>query len=164
MQDDTLNIGLLFESAQAHQRLVEESLATLRAHTRGLDAVVRDEIRRTLLEELQSLHAETERTALALRSAARVAGVRTGIFALAVSAICSVAHAVVRWSRTPSPTEIKALRTQSEALTENLARLQAAGGRVEWRLCGETKRLCVRVDRSAPAYGDRADVLILNGY
>jgi hypothetical protein len=164
MQDETLNLGLLMESAQAHQRLVDESLATLRAHTRGLDAVVRDEIRRIFIEEVQSLHAETERTTSALRAAARAAGLRTGLFALAVSAVCWITPAAVLWNRIPSRTEIQVLRADRDALTENLAGLEAAGARVEWRRCGERRRLCARIDRSAPAYGERADFLVLNGY
>jgi hypothetical protein len=164
MQDETLKVGLLMESAQAHQRLVEENLATLSAHTRDLDAIVRDEIRRTLLEELQSLHAETERTIAALRSAARVAGARKGFVALAFSAVCSFTPAAVLWNRLPSQAEIGLLSTERDALTLNLARLQAAGARVEWRRCGETQRLCARVDRSAPAYGERSDFLVLKGY
>jgi hypothetical protein len=37
------------ESAQVQQKLIDENLAALKAHTRDLDGVVRDEIRRTLI-------------------------------------------------------------------------------------------------------------------
>jgi hypothetical protein len=49
MDDATMKFGLLMESAQAHQKLAETHLEQLRAHTRDLDGVVRDEIRRTLV-------------------------------------------------------------------------------------------------------------------
>src|SRR4030088_3131256 len=64
--DETLKFGLLMESAQAHQKLAETHLTKLLAHTQGLDDVVRDEIRRTLIEEFQALSAESDRAARAL--------------------------------------------------------------------------------------------------
>src|SRR5271156_1986128 len=67
IDESTLKFGLLMESAQAHQRLAETQLETLRSHTQDLDGVVRDEIRRTLVEELQMLTAETSRAARALQ-------------------------------------------------------------------------------------------------
>jgi hypothetical protein len=35
---------------------------------------------------------------------------------------------------------------------------------MELRRCGDAQRLCVRVDRSAPAYGAGADFFIVKGY
>jgi hypothetical protein len=32
------------------------------------------------------------------------------------------------------------------------------------RTCGASARLCVRVDRNAPAYGPGADYLVVKGY
>jgi hypothetical protein len=55
LDDATMKVGLLMESAQAHQKLAEGQLERLRAHTQDLDSVVRDEIRRTLVEELRAL-------------------------------------------------------------------------------------------------------------
>ena len=46
----------------------------------------------------------------------------------------------------------------------NIAALERQGGRIEWRRCGEKARLCVRVDRKAPPYGDRADYYVVEGY
>ena len=71
MNDSTMNFGLLMESAQAHQKLADTHLEQLRAHTRGLDGVVREEIRRTLIEELQTLTAECKRATEALRRVRR---------------------------------------------------------------------------------------------
>src|SRR5258705_129913 len=74
--DDMLKFGLLMESAQAHQKLAETHLTKLLAHTQGLDDVVRDEIRRTLIEEFQALSAESDRAARALIAMKRAANVR----------------------------------------------------------------------------------------
>ena len=72
LDDATMKFGLLMESAQAHQRLAESNLEKLRVHTQGLDMVVRDEIRRTLIEELQMLTVESKRASEVLRNSAAV--------------------------------------------------------------------------------------------
>ncbi len=74
VDDATVKFGLLMESAQAHQKLAETQLDKLRAHTQDLDGVVRDEIRRTLVDELQMLTAETTRATRALQRVGRGAG------------------------------------------------------------------------------------------
>jgi thioredoxin-like negative regulator of GroEL len=90
MNDDTMKLGLLMESVQVQQKLVEENLAALKAHTRDLDGIVRDEIRRTLIEEFEALTAEGQRAASALRAMGRAAGLRMAIWSLALSALCTV--------------------------------------------------------------------------
>jgi hypothetical protein len=32
------------------------------------------------------------------------------------------------------------------------------------RHCGDTSRLCVRIDRRAPVYGEQSDYLVVRGY
>ena len=76
IDDATMKVGLLMESAQAHQKLAETHLEKLRAHTQDLDGVVREEIRRTLIEELQDLAAESKRAAQALNGMKRAANMR----------------------------------------------------------------------------------------
>lgn len=76
MDEHTMKFGLLMESAQAHQKLAESHLEKLRAHTQDLDGVVRDEIRRTLVEELQAVTAESDRAARALRAMKHAANMR----------------------------------------------------------------------------------------
>ena len=46
----------------------------------------------------------------------------------------------------------------------DIARLTQQGGHVELRRCGAARRLCVRVDRGAPMYGEAADYLVVKGY
>jgi hypothetical protein len=163
MDDAGMKFGLLMESAQAHQKLAETHLEKLRAHTQDLDGVVRDEIRRTLTEELQMLSRESARCAQALRRSRHGAGVRTALWSLAIAIVCTATPlAVVRYVL-PSENEIAALRVRRDELSAGVAALEKHGGGVDWRHCGEAARLCVRVDRKAPAYGEKADFYVVAG-
>ncbi len=161
--DDTMKFGLLMESAQAHQRMAELHLEKLRAHTQDLDDVVRDEIRRTLIDELKSLTAESERASQALRSMKRAANLRGLIWHVGMAILCTaIPGAMVHWLL-PSPAEVADLRAQRDALTQNIALLAKRGAKSEWRACG-ANRLCIRVDRDAPVYGDKSDYYVVKGY
>lgn len=168
MSDEAIACGLLMESAQTHQGLVDTALERLRAHTHGLDAVVREEIRRTLIEELQTLVSETGAAARALRALGRAAKLRTAVWSVGIATLSSalalsmsVAAARVLL---PSPREIAALTAQREELTVAVARLERRGGRIDLRRCGDAQRYCVRIDRKAPAFGQKGDYLIVAGY
>ena len=164
MDEASMKFGLLMESAQAHQRLAETHLDKLRAHTQDLDGVVRDEIRRTLVEELQMLTSESRRAAEVLRRIRRSIGLRVAVSSIAVAILCTgIPVAIARWIL-PSESDISGLRVRRDQLTASIAALDRRGGRIELRRCGETARLCVRVDRSAPAYGEKADYYIVKGY
>src|ERR1700691_2008431 len=164
VDDSTMKFGLLMESARAHQKLAETHLEELRAHTRELDGVVRDEIKRTLIEELQMLTVESKRATEALRRIRRSATVRVGLSSLVTAVLCAgIPTAITRWAL-PSRSEISALQARREELTASVAALERRGGRIEWRRCGETTRLCIRVDRKAPAYGEKADFYVVAGY
>jgi hypothetical protein len=164
MDDSTMKFGLLMESAQAHQRLAETHLEQLRAHTRDLDGVVRDEIRRTLVEELQMLTAESKRATEALQRIKRSAAVRVGLWSILPAILCAGIPMVIMVWAMPSGSEIAALRARRDQLAANVSGLERRGGRVDWRSCGETARLCVRVDRKAPTYGEKADYYIVAGF
>jgi hypothetical protein len=164
VDDATMKVGLLMESAQAHQRLAEGQLEKLRAHTQDLDVVVRDEIRRTLVDELQMLTAETTRATRALEKLRGGTAWRGMVLNLSGAMLCAlVPIALARWAL-PSPGDIATLRARREELAASVAKLEQQGGRIDWRHCGEAKRLCVRVDRKAPSYGDKADYYVLEGY
>src|SRR5258707_9438850 len=112
IDDTTMNVGLLMESVQAHQKLAESHLEQLRAHTRDLDAVVRDEIRRTLIEELQMLWAESKRTTEALQRIGRSATLRAGLWSIVITILCTgIPLAVARWAL-PSGPGIAALQAR----------------------------------------------------
>lgn len=164
IHDDTLKFGLLMESAQAHQKLAEAHLEKLRAHTQDLDGVVRDAIRRTLVAELQAVTAESDRAVRALRTMKRVAERRGMLWNAAIAILCTAVPAAIGAWVLPSPASVAALRAQQATLAQNIARLAQQGGRVEWRSCGDARRLCVRVDRAAPVYGANADYYIVKGY
>jgi hypothetical protein len=164
MNEDTMKFGLLLESAQAHQRSVEQNLESLKAHTRDLDTVVRDEIRRTLIDEMQALSVETNRAMVALRAMGRAASLRALLWSLACASLAALIPGVLLWWSLPSTAELSALRARRDALAASVAHLEQQGGRVDWRHCGEPQRLCVRIDRSAPAYGEAGDFLIVKGY
>ncbi len=162
--DDTMKFGLLMESAQAHQKLAEAHLEKLRAHTQDLDDVVRDEIRRTLVDELKSLTAESERAARALRDMKRAANLRGLVWSIGIAALCTAIPAAGAHWLLPSVSDIAALRGERDALARNIAQLAKRGAKVEWRSCGDSGRLCVRVDREAPVYGEKADYYVVKGY
>ncbi len=164
LDETTLKVGLLMESAQAHQKLAEGQLERLRAHTQDLDGVVRDEIRRTLVEELQALTAEAARARRALEKVRGAGALRGTVWSFAAAVLCAmVPIGVARWAL-PSASEIAALRARRDELSANLTQLERQGGRVDWRRCGDDRRLCVRVDRKAPTYGDKADYFVIQGY
>jgi hypothetical protein len=165
MGDDTMKFGLLMESAQAHQKLAETHLTKLLAHTQGLDDVVRDEIRRTLIEEFQSLSGESNGAARAMLAMKRAARVRGIAWNLSVALLCMVIPGAIAHFAWPSTSEITALRARRDTLAHNLAELERRGGKVDWRQCGSAARLCVRIDRKAPVYGKRGEeYLVVDGY
>ena len=164
LDDTTMKFGLLMESAQAHQKLAETHLEKLRTHTQDLDGVVREEIRRTLIEELQELTAEARRAVQALHDMKRAANMRGLLWGVVMAAVCTlIPSAIAHWTL-PSTGEIAALRLEHDRLARDIAGLERQGGRVDWRHCGEAARLCVRVDRAAPVYGDKADYYVVKGY
>jgi hypothetical protein len=164
LDDATMRVGLLMESAQAHQKLAEGQLERLRVHTQDLDSVVRDEIRRTLVEELHALTAEATRATRALEKVRGAGSLRGAALSLAAAVLCTLVPIAVARYALPSSAEIASLRSRRDELSTNLAQLERQGGRIDWRRCGEGRRLCVRVDRKAPTYGDKADYLVIEGY
>ena len=164
MSEDTLKVGLLMESAQLHQALVTENLQRLQTHVRELDVVVRDEIRRTLLEELQAVSTESHAAARALNRAGQYAYGRLLAVGLGLILLTTAIPAGFLAWFVPAPEEIAALRSQRADLEAAIVRLRQQGAQIEWRRCGDELRLCVRIDRKAPAFGEQADYRIARGY
>ena len=164
MEDETIKVGLLMEAARAQQTLAETALERLNAHVRELDTVVRDEIRHTLVEELQIVVNEAKRSAEALRRLRRSANLRIAVWSLGVTLVCSAIPLALAWWLLPSPSEVSALRAKRDDLASAVARLEERGARVDLRRCGGGNRLCVRVDRKAPVYGEAGDYLVVKGY
>jgi hypothetical protein len=156
------------ETAQTHQSLVDTALERLRAHTRDLDAVVRDEIRRTLVEELDGVASHSDNAARALSNLVRVANLRATAWSVVGATLSSaIAMAVLLAAARlflPSPQDVAALSERRDELSAAVATLEKRGGNVDLRRCGNSQRFCVRVDRKAPAYGPQGDYLIVAGY
>jgi hypothetical protein len=164
MEDETLKLGLLMEAAQSQQTLAATTLDRLREHTAGLDAIVREEIRTTLLEEMRALAEESHRATETLRRLRRSANLRLVSWSVAVLTPVSLFPCTIAWWLLPTRADIQALGAKRDELTANIARLARQGGNLELRHCGTTQRLCVRVEHSAPAYGAAGDFMIVKGY
>jgi len=164
MSDEAMKLGLLMEAAQAQQRLGQESLERLAAHARDLDVIVRDEIRRTVAEALGEVGSESRRATESLQRMRRAANVRVLFWTITIATVCSGVAMGEVWWMLPSRSEIAALRARRDLLTANIVRLEQRGGMLDIKTCGARARLCVRIDRTAPAYGSGADYLIAKGY
>jgi hypothetical protein len=164
MDDSTMKLGLLMEAAQAHQKAADSSLRKLKAATTDLATVVRDEVHRVLLEELHSLAADSKRACEALHAVRRAANVRILSWSLAITLLCSAIPLGLACWVVPSRGDIAALRAKHDELAAKISNLEQRGGRIDLRRCGDGGRLCVRVDRKAPTYGEQSDYLIVRGY
>jgi hypothetical protein len=164
VDDGTVKLGLLMETAHSHQELVDASLKRLQAHTQDLDQVLRDEIRRAFVAEFGALIDEGNRTADMLRSMRRAVSARLGWWAALIGVAPCIAVALVLAWWLPTAGQLAALRAEHQRLSAGVAQLAGSGGRIDLRRCGESERLCVRVDRHAPAYGEQADYLVVHGY
>ena len=163
MDEEAIQLGLLMETAQTHQKLAEAALEKLQAHTAGLDSVVREQIRRTLIEELHGMHHESQRAVEALRRIQRTANVRVALWSMGITVMSAViALAAVYWS-VSSSAGIAGLGPQRDRPVTGIQLLKQDGRRVDLRPCGD-HHLCARVDLKAPRYGAHADYLILKGY
>ena len=100
VSDDQVSIGLLMEIAQAHQQLAEAALARLKQHTTGLDAIVREQIRQTLIEELRGVHFESLRAVESLRRVQKAADVRIAVWSVGIAALSAAVAAVVGYVTT----------------------------------------------------------------
>lgn len=164
LEDDTFRLGLLMEAAQAQQTVATAALERLREHTAGLDAIVREEIRATIVEEMHALAEDSVRAAQALRSLRRAASWRlAGWNAAIVGLSALIPFGLAQWWL-PDHAEVAALVARRDQLNANLRQLAGEGGQIEIRHCGRAQRLCVRIDGSAPPYGEAADFRILKGY
>ena len=164
LDEEGMKIGLLLEVAETQQRLIGSELTRLQAHCAGLDEIVRDQIRRTLLEELGAVVGEGARVAAALRNLERAARLRYVGCAVLVVLLTGGIAGLSAWWLLPRPSEISALRATREQLQSELELLERQGARIDLRRCGEDQRWCVRVDRQAPAFGRQSDYLVVKGY
>ena len=163
MDETTQKVGLLIETAETAQQLTSALLERLQQQVQGLDGVVRQEIRRTLIEDLRDVHTESQRAAESLRRLQRVAIRRSIFWTLALSLACTAICLLIAALWLPSRTEITALTAQRADLLANLDVLKQHGAHADFRTCGE-HHLCVRVDVQQARYGDKSDYFVIHGY
>ena len=159
-----MKVGLLMEAAETQQALAAAALERLREHAFGLDGIVREEIRTTLIEELGALDEDSRRAGESLRALQHAASLRLAAWSVGVAAVSTAMPLGVGWWLLPSHAEVAALRATRSELSSHVAQLIQQGGRVELRQCGAARRLCVHVDRGAPTYGEASDYLVVKGY
>ncbi len=159
-----MKVGLLMEAAETQQALAAAALEQLREHAAGLDGIVREEIRSTLIEELGALDEDSRRAGESLRALKQAASLRLAAWSVGVAALSAAIPLTIGWWLLPSHAEVAALRVTRAELSSHVAQLIQQGGRVELRHCGAARRLCVHVDRSAPTYGEASDYLVVKGY
>jgi hypothetical protein len=164
MDDITMKLGLLMEAAQTHQKAADSTLRKLKATANELATIVRDEVRSVVVEEFQSLATDSKRASAALREVHRAANIRALAWSLSLTTLCSAIPLLLACWLIPSRGEIAALRARHDELATKIASLEERGGRIDLRRCGNGGRLCVRVDRKAPSYGEQSDYLVVRGY
>jgi len=163
MDQDSVRLGLLMETAQTHQKLAETAIEKLTQHTQSLEAVARDQIQRGLVDALHTVHAETQRAVASLQKMKRAANARVALWTLGLTVTSAAVALFVAWWVLPTRVEIARLRSERDELASNIAALNQRGARADLRRCG-TGRVCVRVDLSAPRYGENSDYLVIKGY
>ncbi len=163
MDQDSVKLGLLMETAQTHQKLAEAAIEKLSEHTQALEAVARDQIQRALVDALKAVHAEAQRAVEALQKMKRAANARVTLWTLGLTATSVAVALFVAWWLLPTPVEIARLRTERDELASNIAVLNQRGARADLRRCG-AGRVCVRVDLGAPRYGESSDYMVIKGY
>ena len=163
MDQDSVKLALLMETAQTHQKLAEAAIRKLSEHTQALEFVARDQIQRALVVALKTVHVEAQRAVEALQKIKGAANVRVTLWTLGLTVISAAITLFIAWWVLPTPAEIARLRTERDELASNIAVLNQRGARADLRRCG-AGRVCVRVDLSAPRYGESSDYMVIKGY
>jgi hypothetical protein len=94
----------------------------------------------------------------------RATGMRFALWSFGIVSACSLVPTVLTWMLMPSRAQMAQARQSLDQLSAGIARLSREGGRMDLRHCGEANRLCVRVDRKTPLYGENADYAVVKGY
>ena len=161
MDQDSVKLGLLMETAERHQ-LAAAVIRELDEQTQGLQAMVSDQVRGALTEEIRIVHTEAQKAVESLQRVKRAANARLIIWTLALTVSSARIALFVTWWVLPTPEDIARIRSARAELTSNLALLNRHGARGHLRHCG-TARLYVRVDLNAPRYGGQRDYFVIRG-
>jgi hypothetical protein len=150
--------GKILETVHAQQSKIHAVLARLDTRSRELDSTLEEAVQRAFME------AAGLRAATTLSQVHRATGVRFARWSFAIVASCALVPTVLSWMLMPSPLQVLQARQTLEQLSVRAAQLSSQGGRIDLRHCGAVRRLCVRVDRKAPFFGDSADYMVVKGY
>lgn len=152
------NLDRVLETIHAQQSQIQGLLATLDTRSQGLESAMGEAVQRAFMD------AAGLRAAEKLSQAHRATGARFALWSLGIVSACSLVPAVMSWMLMPSRAQMIQARQTLDQLSARIAQLGREGGRVDLRQCGEANRLCVRVDRKAPYYGEDSDYAVLKGY
>ena len=117
-----------------------------------------------ILETVHAQQAQLHGMMASLERRSRASSVRLARWSFGVVSGCALVPALLSWMLMPSRTQLLQARQTFDQLSSAIAQLSREGGRIELRHCGAANRLCVRVDRKSPFYGESADFVVLKGY
>jgi hypothetical protein len=152
------DLGRVLETVHAQQSQIHGMLATLDTRSRDLDSTMGEAVQRAFMS------AAGLRAAEKLSQIHRATGVRFALWSFGIVSACSLVPTVLTWMLMPSRAQVTQARQSLDQLSAGIARLSREGGRIDLRHCGEANRLCVRVDRKTPFYGENADYAVVKGY
>jgi hypothetical protein len=152
------DLGRVLETVHAQQSQIHGMLATLDTRSRDLDSTMGEAVQRAFMD------AAGLRAAEKLSQIHRATGMRFALWSFGIVSVCSLVPTVLTWMLMPSRAQVTQARQSLDQLSAGIARLSREGGRIDLRHCGEANRLCVRVDRKAPFYGENADYAVVKGY
>jgi hypothetical protein len=153
-----VDLGRVLETVHAQQSQIHGLLATLDTRSRDLDSTMGEAVQRAFMD------AAGLRAAEKLSQIHRATGMRFALWSFGIVSACSLVPTVLTWMLMPSRAQVTQARQSLDQLSAGIARLSRAGGRIDLRHCGEANRLCVRVDRKTPFYGENADYAVVKGY
>jgi hypothetical protein len=110
------------------------------------------------------MHPAGIRAAEKLAQVHRASAVRFARWSFGVVSGCALVPALLSWMLMPSRAQLLQARHTYEQLSSGVAQLSREGGRIELKHCGATSRLCVRIDRKSPFYGESGDFVVIKGY
>jgi hypothetical protein len=157
-QGGPAELGQILETVHAQQSKIHGVLARLDTRSRDLDSTLEEAVQRAFMEAAGLRAAET------LSQVHRATGVRFARWSFGIVTACALVPTVLSWMLMPSPVQMLQARQTLQQLSVRVAQLSTEGGRIDLRHCGAVKRLCVRVDRKAPFFGDSADYMVVKGY
>jgi hypothetical protein len=153
-----VELDRILETVHAQQAQLHGMLASLESRSRDLDASVGEAVQRALTQPAGLRAAEK------LAQMQRASSVRLARWSFGVVSGCALVPALLSWMLMPSRTQLLQARQTFDQLSAAVAQLSREGGRIELRHCGAANRLCVRIDRKSPFYGESADFMVLKGY